>query len=692
MGTQDGRADQTSIELEQELASLVQSTADIWSFLQDGSLNGVWFLDLTAPGNDWISPEFLELVGLQDEKAPRDWRSLPTAISVAQAAFDAHIQDPAKRIEFIARFEHSKGAPVWTRCRGLAIRGDDGTATRMLCAFNDLTQHIQSEQSLLAANQRARTVLDTATNGIVGLSTDREVLIANPAARHMLGGINAPTPFPWPENIRFLEAVHLRPLDSSADPVFRTLSGQALSGETHLMTRANSPDARYIRFSSALLDENDSSVRAVVVLDDVTVQELNRQKIERSSRLDALGQLTGGIAHDFNNLLSTIQYSIQLSMEESDPEQNEVYLKTALASVNRGAELAKHLLAFGRRQPGQARSKKLSAVFQDLYLLVRPTIEEAIHIEVDLTRAADQWVFCDQGQLDNAMLNLVINSRDAILRSGIGDKITISARGLSEVASDSELFRKDLHMALPGTNGTNGDGEDPEEPEEPTRNRAHRYVEISVTDNGPGMGMEVKRRAVDPFFTTKDTNSGSGLGLSMVYGFVQQSGGELRIYSEEGYGTTVRLTMPRGTPEGMREQPVNRVPAPTGAGQRILIVEDEEENLLDMMGSLIKSLGYRVTTARSGTEALQIVDKGGQFELVITDIVMPGGVGGFDLARKLRQRSSSQPILYMSGYTGFNSEEMGDVTAPMLPKPSSPMELAEAIRAVLGDTVPQHPH
>ncbi len=541
----------------------------------------------------------------------------------------------------------------------------------------------QRADSLVAENKsvssRLGAVLDAANSGIFGLSVDGRIVFANAGARHMLGGLNIELPADWPRNIRFLDSEDMTPLESSKDPVKRALAGQVIKGETAIMSRRDNSDPRYTRISSAPLSRDVSpDIGTVIIIDDVSEQEKNRQQVERSSRLDALGQLTGGIAHDFNNLLAAIKYAIQLSTVAIDPEKRKEYNDIALKSVTRGATLTQRLLAFAKRQPGLAKSRCVDDILKELEEFMRPTIEE--HIALDfVVDDPTLWVFVDVAQLENAMLNLVLNSRDAIIRSGKGNRIVVKARSVAEIEADLELRNEsaDTYIAqgLRAEHKTDVGRKD---------GKAYRYVEFSVTDNGPGMEDETKRRSIDPFFTTKDTNSGTGLGLSMVYGFIQQADGEMRIYSEEGHGTTIRLLLPRGSTGGRREEPVERLPAPTGNGQVILIVEDEPD-LLRIMTDLVMSLGYSVKMARNGTEALGIIRSGEALDVLLTDIVMPGGIGGFALAEAARRARPGLPIVYMSGYTGISASEMGKVIAPLIQKPSPPYMLAEALEAALAE-------
>jgi len=203
-----------------------------------------------------------------------------------------------------------------------------------------------------------------------------------------------------------------------------------------------------------------------------------------------------------------------------------------------------------------------------------------------------------------------------------------------------------------------------------------------VSDNGPGMDRETVTRATDPFFTTKDKNSGTGLGLAMVYGFAQQADGALKIYSEPGIGTSVQLTLPRGSTSGLRVPNQPQETLVPGKGERLLVVEDEPD-LLQAMTELLQELNYEVLAATSGVEALKQVEHGLEFDLLLTDVVMPGGIGGFELARRVRALRPELPMVYMSGYTGFTAPEMGSVAAPILQKPANPGSLAQVLRKAL---------
>lgn len=529
-----------------------------------------------------------------------------------------------------------------------------------------LEAHARQLTKIESLRSELETVFDAATSGIIALDSKGNIVRINNRARHMLGGVTKHTPFRWPEQIKFLDADTLQPLDDASNPLNRLLSGKMLRSETHLMRRVQSgEDRRYVRVDSALIENDRSGIHVVLVIDDVSNEERNRQVVERRSRLDALGQLTGGIAHDFNNLLASQLYAVDLARNAKDQTTRDVYLQTAATSIQRGRSLTSRLLSFARKQPGLATVRKTSEIFEEFSRLVRPMLEA--HVEIVASVDDESLLhYCDQTQLETALMNLVLNSRDAILRAGTGNRIELRARAVRSPNTELDSTQENAAPV-----GTAPDGS------------TFRYVEVSVTDNGPGMDSETLARCTDPFFTTKDTNSGTGLGLAMVYGFARQSNGDLRIYSEPDIGTTVQLTLPRGTAEGLREDAMPEEHAEHGAGQIILIVEDEDL-LLEMMRDVLEELDYRVITAKSGGEALKIANSGKPFDLLLTDIVMPGNISGFDLARRIREIRTDIPVIYTSGYTGFSTSEMGEVQAPLLQKPSPTAELAKAIADALG--------
>ncbi len=562
------------------------------------------------------------------------------------------------------RMKHKEGHWLWLLSHDSVFdRNEDGSVRRHIGKAEDITTLKQNELRAQTEREEFETIFNAASSGIIALDLNGRIVRINNFARHLLGGISDPVPFDWPKAISFLEAESMSPLEASADPVRRALSGHSLHGETHLLRRVRGEESqRYVRVSNATVENDLTDVHVVLVIDDVSDEERNRQVVERKSRLDALGQLTGGIAHDFNNLLASLLYAVDLAERSETKERRDKYFQTAGTAIQQGRALTGRLLAFARRQPGLASARKTRDAFEDFSVLIRPMLEAQIEINFYVAEEGLAH-FCDQAQLETALMNLVLNARDAVLRSGKGNRIEIRARPVRATREGLDQHQQ-------------GGSPDPSEAE------SFRYVEISVADNGPGMEAETLARCTDPFFTTKDTNSGTGLGLAMVYGFVRQSDGDLRVYSEEGIGTTVQMTLPRGSDQGLREPALPADEVQQGRGETLLVAEDEPQ-LLMMITDTLESMGYNVVTARSGQEALQLVENGLDFDLLLTDVVMPGNFGGFELARRVRALRAEMPVIYTSGYTGFTASEMGEVQAPLLQKPSPPAELAEAIANAL---------
>lgn len=658
--------EETKHYLEAELEDLFRTDPKVWKFIREGSLDGVWYWDLENPEHEWMSPEFWRVFGIDpDDKShhPGEWQDLifEEDLETAKDNLDRHIKDPDHPYDQIVRYRHAQGGIAWVRCRGLAIRDEEGKAIRLLGAHNEVTDLMQAQERLSRNNALLGLVLDNVGIGVVGLDRTGRVILANPAACEFIGEPDCSPPFDWPDDLRIFDASAMSPLPVGERPVDRIMDGETLSGEVVLLQTMADRTNRYVRLTSKSISVEDPDVAYVLMLEDVTEQEINRQTIERTQRLDVLEQLSGGIAHDFNNVLSTVQYSVQLVLNGVPGGKSRRYLNTALKSTLRGASLTRRLLAFAKRQPSHSRHCIVADTMRDLTSLAAPSIEESIELHV-LIPDGELTVYCDDQQLESTLLNLVLNSRDAIVRSGKGRRIEISARPVPVIDPDPA---NDAHHDTPEEDI---DG--------------HRFVEFYVTDDGPGMTEEIRRRAIDPFFTTKEDSVGEGLGLSMVYGFVKQHHGHMQIHSDEGSGTTVSFTLPRDNIFAEDDTGFEHATEHAGRNERVLIVEDEPD-LLDMTSALVEGLGYKVESALSGADALTIVEDGKTFDLLLTDVVMPGGMSGFALAKALRAKLPAVGVVYMSGYTGFNEDETRDAVGPIIAKPCSPDELAATLRKCL---------
>ncbi len=376
-------------------------------------------------------------------------------------------------------------------------------------------------------------------------------------------------------------------------------------------------------------------------------------QLRQAQKMEAIGKLTGGVAHDFNNVLQVIAGNLQLlSRDVAGNLRAEQRLQTAIAATSRGSRLASQLLAFGRRQPLSPKSVNLGRLIRGIDDMLRRSLGEGVEIETIISGGL--WnTFVDTVQVENALLNLSINARDAMQGQG---KLTIEA---------GNAFLDDTYVARHGDVA------------------AGQYVMVAVTDTGCGIPAELLERVFEPFYTTKPEGQGTGLGLSMVYGFVKQSGGHIKIYSEVGHGTTVRIYLPRARQPEDVETDIE-TGAITGGSETVLVVEDDED-VRGTVVDLLSELGYRVLRAKDAQSALAIVESGVPIDLLFTDVVMPGPLGSPELARKARERLPNVAVLFTSGYTDNAIVHGGrlDEGVDLLSKPYSREAMARKIRHVL---------
>lgn len=369
--------------------------------------------------------------------------------------------------------------------------------------------------------------------------------------------------------------------------------------------------------------------------------------------MEAVGRLTGGVAHDFNNLLQVITGNLQLlSKDVAGNGRAEQRVRNALAGVSRGSQLASQLLAFGRRQPLAPKVINLGRLLRSWDETLRRTLGEAIEIETII--AGGLWnTIVDPVQVETAILNLAINARDAMDGRG---KLTIEAGNAS---LDDEYAAR------------HGDV------------RSGQYVMLAITDTGSGIPADLMERVFEPFFSTKPEGQGTGLGLSMVFGFVKQSDGHIKLYSEPGQGTTVRLYLPRNREREDQANDTDTGPV-TGGSETILVVEDDED-VRQTAVDLLTDLGYRVLKAKDADSALAIVESGVPIDILFTDVVMPGNLRSPELARKAKERIPGLIVLFTSGYTDNAIVHGGklDAGVQLLSKPYSREALARKLRHLI---------
>jgi PAS domain S-box-containing protein len=391
---------------------------------------------------------------------------------------------------------------------------------------------------------------------------------------------------------------------------------------------------------------------------DMTERIRLEAQLRQAQKMEAIGQLTGGIAHDFNNILTTIISTAELLGDEvADTPRLAELVRCIDEAGERGAQLTHRLLAIARKQPLEVRTLNLNETIGRMVPVLQRTLGEDIGVKA--APATGLWsTLADSSQLEDTILNLAVNARDAMPQGG---QLVIET---ANAHLDDEYAAQNVDVAA-------GD-----------------YVALIVTDSGTGMPPDVIERAFEPFFTTKSAGQGTGLGLSMVYGFVKQSGGHIQIYSAVGEGTTVKLYFPRNRERSKRADAVEQeIPAaPPLARQStetVLVVEDDEE-VARFTSEVLREAGHRVLAARDGTGALRLLERNPEVALLFTDVVLPGGMNGRDLAREAKKRRPDLKVLYATGYSRtMVLQDRIDSEEPLLTKPFTYETLASKVRQVL---------
>lgn len=547
------------------------------------------------------------------------------AVSVARATREA-IASQENRYSLDYKFVRTDGTQGHTVVRGFIVRDAEGKALRIIGTCTDVSQLTEALNALEASEERFRIIADTVSDVLWDRNFETGAMWVTSDWPDRLG-VNID---PDIKGDRFF-LDHVAPNDR--ERVDRSFVEALKSGATEwgIQFQLIGTDGEGIDLAckAAILRHLDGSVhRMLGNARNVTAERRQQEGYTRARALEAVGQLTGGVAHDFNNQLMIIQGNAELlEASELDEEQAESVALIHQAS-NSAGDLTKRLLSFSRQSHLQTGCVDLTRLIPNTVALLRAGIPESITIACNLPAGIWQ-VSADPNALEQAIVNLAVNARDAMPAGG---RIIIGCEN-RYVSKDTEPFSSDL---------ATGD-----------------YAVVSVTDNGEGMPAEVLAKVFEPFFTTKDVGKGTGLGLSTVYGFAKQSDGQVTIYSEPGHGTTVNLYLPRFREAREEEaaQPAAEV-VQAEAGHRILLVEDQPE-VRAHVEKLLGRMGYIVTAAADGREALSLIYRGLEFDLLFTDVIMPGGLNGQQLAEEVRKIDPRTKVLFTSGYPAFAFEHLG---------------------------------
>ena len=604
-----------------------------------------------------------------------DWRKALHPDDLERILRDQRVGEGSRKPFVLeARYRRHDGQWRWLRSESQPRWGPAGEHIGFIGVAHDITASKEAEQALTELNETLERRIEDRTRQLAASEALIQTFFNHSSECYAVIVEEDDGHFRYAE----VNPATLRLYRKTRDAVVGRTIQEALGPESaseigaHLAAclREGAPH-RYERTQGAAVieaivmpapQEPGAPRRVVVSAHDVTERRRLEQQLQQSQKMEAVGQLTGGVAHDFNNLLTLVIGGLDIIGRQipnlPDPlalTRVERGREMAMQGAQRAASLTTRLLAFSRQQPLNPQALDANKLVVDVCDLLRRAIGEAIAVETALGK--DVWrMYADANQLENALLNIGFNARDAM---PIGGKLIIETANASLDKACTSSLNEEIE---PGD-----------------------FVMIAITDTGTGMDMTTRARAFDPFFTTKEVGKGTGLGLSQVYGFARQSAGHVKIYSEIGEGTTVKIYLPRSVSD--RKNPIvgeaNKLSRSTGA-ETILVVEDDDE-LRQYARGVLEELGYHVMSAESGAAALETLNGSHQIDLLLTDVVMPGGMNGRQLADKAVGHRPGLRVLYMTGYTRNAIIHQGrlDRGINMISKPFSFEELASKVRQVL---------
>jgi PAS domain S-box-containing protein len=566
-------------------------------------------------------------------------------------ALDRDVLNGGEIVSFEHDYESANGVQRRMSARKVPVFGDDGEPQYLITLSEDITDRIALEEERDRNREFLNNVIENVTVTIVAKDARTlRYLLMNKAAeklwsvsRDELIGKTAHDAFDK-ETAEVIEQHDRQLLET----------GSNLYAPEHIIETPRNGKRLVTTNRIAIRDRQGQVQYLLGVVEDVTERKRIEDQLRQAQKMEAIGNLTGGVAHDFNNLLTAITGTIDILAEAvSQKPELAAIAKLISEAADRGAELTSQLLAFARKQPLQPRETEINSLVVESEKLILPTLGE--HIEIETILAPNIWpALVDPTQLSSALLNLAINARDAMPNGG---KLTLETSNVVLSQSYARL-QSDVQ---PG-----------------------EYVLIAVSDTGGGIPESIRDKIFEPFFTTKESGKGTGLGLSMVYGFLKQSGGHIKVYSEEGHGTTFKIYLPRA---GARAKPMTSRQAEfqlEGGTETILVVENDDL-VRASVTTQIRRLGYQTLSAASAAEAIAIADGGALFDLLFTDVIMPGKMNGRELAEAMAKRRPPLKVLFTSGYAENAIVHHGrlDSGVLFLAKPYHKSALAQMLRRAL---------
>ncbi len=629
---------------ERRFRSLVQNSSDLVTILSpDGT---ILYASDSAERIVGYSPG--DLVG-NSLLSYLDSRDVPTVRGLLQNANGA--ASGTGPVEF--SLHRADGSPVWLEAVGSNLL-NDATIRGIVLNARDVSERKRADRALRESEERYRDLFDNASDLVCMATPDGSLLYVNQAWKDGIGYGEEEI-----GRMQLLDIVHPESRAHYTEVLERVLRGERLDHvELVFVPKAGNPITVEGNLSCTFKDGQPSVVRGIYR--DITERKKVEEQLRRAERMQAAGKLAGGVAHEVNNMMTgVIGFSEFLlrSLEEGDARRSDV--EEIIKAGTRAADVTRQLLAFTRQQFLQPQVLDVNAVVGDMQKMLRRSLGEDHVLDLQLSPRAGQ-LRADRGQLEQVLINLVINARDAMSRHG---HVTIET---ARAVWDEVYAQRHGGVDLPLGN----------------------YVMLAVSDTGCGMEPDIQARIFEPFFTTKGIGQGTGLGLSTVYGIVKQSGGYVWVYSEPGEGSVFKIYLPAAALGQTSETPPDPLAVPEGGSETILVIEDEEI-VRNLACRGLRDHGYTVIEARNGAQALLYIKQHpGTIDLVISDVVMPE-MGGRELAQRLAEYDPGLPILFMSGYTGDDVVHRGllDPGAPFQQKPFTPVGLATKVRAMLD----QHP-
>ncbi len=646
-------------ELEMRVAERTRELAEVNAALRQkearlelvvrGNNEGIWEWNVTN-GEFQLSEKIYEILRLPPTAGTISREGVRalfrlTNPAIFREALRRHDEE-GERFGFEAQFIRADGSLVWLRVRGASQRNAEGKITHMAGSLHDVDEERRTADTLAFQGR----VLSQISDVVVALDFERRITFLNRAGERLYG-VSASEVTGGP--VSDVYTVAWKQPDDQAHAIERLETTGRWSGNVYHILRSG----RRIPVESSvnyLTDASERRTGMLAVVRNISMQLELEEQVRVAQKMEAVGLLAGGVAHDFNNLLQVITGYTALALDEDAtwPERKS-HLELVRGAADRAGQLTRQLLAFGRRQKLQTVDLDLNRAIEDLLKMITRVIGVQVAVSFSPGKALGN-VRVDRAQIDQVLLNLCLNARDAMPEGG---KLTLSTENVLVNSS----FRETHPWAKPG-----------------------RYVLVTVTDNGVGMDHETRGRIFEPFFTTKPLERGTGLGLAVVYGVIKQHDGMVHVYSEEGTGTTFQIYLPIVE----RQEAPNVSPPPVTAAARgtetILLAEDEML-VRELALKILERAGYRVYAASDGVEACELFEKhGNEISLLLFDVVMPR-LGGREACEKIIEKAPALRVIYCSGYTGeaFLTTTLKGSRAHLLAKPYNADELLSRVRSVL---------